>query len=254
MKHLVIPAKHDPELEAVAAEWARHGGNVSRLDRFWETSSELAQARIAIYGGVAFSLVVAQLYGVDLVSPDDAAIAALHERWTRRNIALRTLGDLGEEEFPLFVKPIQPKLFRASIWRYKADLAQETRDLDPATPCLVSEIVPDLQCEARSFIREDTVLDSSIYEGQGDILSLEDFARSFAIENSHLLPQVYVVDFGHSPTRGWLVIEFNACWGAGLNGCSAAKVLEAIEAATTLPVPKKSRGNESREDSNPAIP
>jgi hypothetical protein len=31
--------------------------------------------------------------------------------------------------------------------------------------------------------------------------------------------------------RGWVVIEANDAWGAGLNGCDAGAVLPAIEAA-----------------------
>jgi hypothetical protein len=37
---------------------------------------------------------------------------------------------------------------------------------------------------------------------------------------------------GFVADRGWAVIEFNAAWGAGLNGCNAAKVLPAILAAS----------------------
>lgn len=32
--------------------------------------------------------------------------------------------------------------------------------------------------------------------------------------------------------RGWAVVEFNAAWGAGLNGCDAEKVLPGIVAAS----------------------
>jgi hypothetical protein len=46
------------------------------------------------------------------------------------------------------------------------------------------------------------------------------------------LPRSVVVDVGFVADRGWAVIEFNAAWGAGLNGCNAAKVLPAILAAS----------------------
>jgi hypothetical protein len=32
--------------------------------------------------------------------------------------------------------------------------------------------------------------------------------------------------------RDWAVIEFNATWGAGLNGCNPEKVIAAILAAS----------------------
>jgi hypothetical protein len=46
------------------------------------------------------------------------------------------------------------------------------------------------------------------------------------------LPRSVVVDVGFVADRGWAVIEFNAAWGAGLNGCNATKVLPAILAAS----------------------
>jgi len=41
-----------------------------------------------------------------------------------------------------------------------------------------------------------------------------------------------VIDVGLIANRGWGVIEFNAAWGAGLNGCDPEKVLPAILAAS----------------------
>jgi hypothetical protein len=43
---------------------------------------------------------------------------------------------------------------------------------------------------------------------------------------------VYVMDVGLVPGTGWVVIEFNAAWGAGLNGCDPNRILPAIEAAS----------------------
>jgi hypothetical protein len=31
---------------------------------------------------------------------------------------------------------------------------------------------------------------------------------------------------------GWFILEFNACWGAGLNNCKAEKVIDCIIDAT----------------------
>ena len=37
-----------------------------------------------------------------------------------------------------------------------------------------------------------------------------------------------MADVGFIADRDWAVVEFNAAWGAGLNGCDAAKILPAI--------------------------
>ena len=47
-----------------------------------------------------------------------------------------------------------------------------------------------------------------------------------------VLPRAVVVDVGFVADCGWAVIEFNAVWGPGLNGCNAPKVLPAILAAS----------------------
>lgn len=49
------------------------------------------------------------------------------------------------------------------------------------------------------------------------------------------VPRAVVIDAGFIDGRGWAVIEFNAAWGAGLNGCNAEKVLAAIVSATEAP-------------------
>ncbi|WP_394337843.1 hypothetical protein [Chitinophaga silvisoli] len=40
------------------------------------------------------------------------------------------------------------------------------------------------------------------------------------------------MDLGFNEVLGWFVLEFNASWGAGLNGCRAEKVIDCILAAT----------------------
>jgi hypothetical protein len=47
-----------------------------------------------------------------------------------------------------------------------------------------------------------------------------------------VLPRSVVIDVGYIDNQGWAVVEFNAAWGAGLNGCSPEKVLPAIVAAS----------------------
>ena len=48
------------------------------------------------------------------------------------------------------------------------------------------------------------------------------------------LPVTSVVDLALVEDRGWALLEFNATWGAGLNGCSAVAAARCIGQATTL--------------------
>lgn len=84
--------------------------------------------------------------------------------------------------------------------------------------------------EARTFVLEGLVLDAAVYEGTSDGAGADRFVGTLA--KSIPLPRAVVVDVGLIDGRGWAVIEFNAAWGAGLNGCSAERVLPAIVSAS----------------------
>ena len=45
------------------------------------------------------------------------------------------------------------------------------------------------------------------------------------------LPRTVVVDMGLLDTGTWVVIEFNATWGSGLNGCDPECVVDCIGAS-----------------------
>jgi hypothetical protein len=73
---LVIPAKRDPERDSVAEVWRDAGGDVERLDRFWEPPEHLQRSRVRLYGNDTFCLVVAQKLNLTLISPDDKVLAS----------------------------------------------------------------------------------------------------------------------------------------------------------------------------------
>jgi hypothetical protein len=58
------------------------------------------------------------------------------------------------------------------------------------------------------------------------------FLNDFIDINKNQLPGVVVIDIAYSSDLGWFVLEFNACWGAGLNNCKAENVIDCIVGAT----------------------
>lgn len=116
--------------------------------------------------------------------------------------------------------------------RHADFLAAECQGLPEITQVFVAERVT-LTTEVRSFVLDGQILDATAYEGSADLSD----ARTFITEllRTMPLPRTVVVDVGYVANRGWAVIEFNAAWGAGLNGCSATKVLPAILAASGQP-------------------
>lgn len=102
----------------------------------------------------------------------------------------------------------------------------------PKTKVLVSEVVNDIKAEARSFVCDGVIADLALYEGSADVVKGREFLTDFIVSYGGELPSVVVIDLAFSSQRGWFVLEFNACWGAGLNGCLAERVLQCVARAT----------------------
>jgi hypothetical protein len=184
---------------------------------------------VRIYGNDSFALVLAQKLGAHLVSPQDDLLIHLPPTLVRRRLRIVNLADAPSLIFPTFVKPVVPKQFRASIYRSRAELEQECHGLASDTRIYESEVVI-FKAEVRAFVLQGEVKDAALYEGAGSLAEALQFLSQAAKDKS--LPQVCVLDVGYIPERGWAVIEANAAWGAGLNGCDPDKILECLAHAT----------------------
>ncbi|NLR59148.1 ATP-grasp domain-containing protein [Chitinophaga polysaccharea] len=229
---LIIPEKTDIEFEAVLRVWTDNGGAVKRLGRYWVKDEGLTRQNIAIYGNQTFAWVVAQIYGVTLISPDDTLVVELNRRWTCRNITLMQIDEMTAALFPVFIKPVVPKIFMAGIFNTLTDFQQVVNGLPFTEQVMVSDIVDNIQAEARSFVGNGVIRDIALYEGTADITSGEQFLADFLAAHGSQLPATVVIDIAFSEHIGWFILEFNACWGAGLNNCLAEKVIDCIIAAT----------------------
>jgi hypothetical protein len=229
---LLIPEKTDAEFEQIFSTWTKNGGQIKRLGKFWVKDEELTSQKIAIYGNQAFAFVLAQIYNVQLLSPDDTLIARLGNQWTKRTVELKQIGQISEKDFPVFIKPVIPKIFISGVFLTIDDFKEVTSGLQDTEEILVSSIVENIQAEARSFVKDGEVKDIAFYEGLADLSNGKEFVSKFIAENKSELPNVAVVDIAFSEQTGWFVLEFNACWGAGLNGCKAENVIDCIIGAT----------------------
>jgi len=225
---LIIPEKTDIERDAVAELWKEKGGKVIRLGKFWQPP-ELNPRKVHVYGNDTFCLVLQQKLGFSLISPPDDFLNGIDETWLKRKVRFLPLSDAKTITFPAFAKSAVPKLFKASIYQTLNDLNEECRSLPADTVVIHSEIVK-LLSEARAFVYNGMVLDCSVYEGSGEAEKAVRFIEGFLSEVP--TPKTCVLDFGEIVNEGWALIEANASWGAGLNGCIAEKVLPAIFHAT----------------------
>jgi hypothetical protein len=227
---LLLPDKPDAERDLLANVWERRGGAVLRLARFWDPPT-LDPRSVRVYGSDAFCLVLKEKLGLQLCSPSDELIFAVPPQHLQRAVWRLMLSEAIERDltYPVFCKPATPKLFPARVYTDPADLATECRGLDNGVVIVVSEPVTFI-AEARCFILEGRVLDCAIYDGDAEPTP----AASAAVELLRDLPapRAVVVDMGLIPGRGWALVEFNAAWGAGLNGCSPELVWPCVAAAS----------------------
>jgi hypothetical protein len=230
---LLIPEKEDIERDAVAEVWEKYGGKVIRVGRFWEPPLVKAD-RVRIYGNNIFCLILAEKYGLKLVSPDDEFLFDLSESWLKRKIQLKELSEVDHFVFPCFIKPLVPKLFAAKVYHGKGEFLYECRQLEGTTKLIISEIV-NVEAEVRAFILNGEIMSMALYEGQKDLENCKTFLQGFLTENKDKLVKTLVIDAGYFEDKGWGIIEANASWGAGLNGCEpeggALCIAQAVSAA-----------------------
>jgi hypothetical protein len=227
---LLVPAKPDPEREAIAAAWIKQGGQVQRIEQFW-VKPETGNSSVAIYGNETFSQVLAQVLGKKLVTVKDELITQLENKWIKREMNLMLLGEVVNVVFPKFLKSVIPKLITAKIYHTKEELLAATKALEYSEQVIVSDVI-DITREVRVFVLRRMVCELAYYEGDGNIDDPEQFTVAFLENYTGELPETFVLDLGYNANQGWFIIEFNSSWGAGLNSCDPAKVLECIEAAT----------------------
>jgi len=228
---LIIPDKPDVERDAVAAAWRASGGDMLRVDRFW-VRPDVAPERVALYGPDTFCLVIAQLLGLNLLSPPDDLLLKAAPVLTWRRIRGTTLSTALDGPFPLFAKPLQPKQlqFRARVWGSAQELSQECAGLAPETAIIVAEVV-EIAAEARAWVMDGRVATCAVYDGTAAVDAAAAFVAYAAAELA--LPEVCVVDCALVDGT-WCLLEANAAWGAGLNGCDASAVVPCIDRATRI--------------------
>jgi hypothetical protein len=225
---LVVPDKPDIERDAVADAWERGGGTTLRLGRFWDPPP-LDATRVRVYGNDTFCLVLQQKLGLDLLSPADDLVLQAPAEALRRIVATTALSGTAALRYPLFAKSVIPKQIRSAVYASPDELAAACSGLEPATELLVSDVVR-FEAEARCFVLRGEVLDCAAYEGSIARDAVVAFVRRLSSQMP--LPRSVVVDVGQLADGNLALVELNAAWGAGLNGCDAERVLPAIAEAS----------------------
>lgn len=240
-KTLLVPERSDVERDAVGQHWRAAGGRVVRLGRFWDPP-RLPSEGLKPYGNDTFCLVLAQKLGLRELSPPDDLLVHIDPAHLGRRVRLATLDGLDDIDlddafaWPLFAKSAVPKLFRAGVYTSAALVREAARDLPGDTGVLVSTVV-DIVAEVRAFVLDGRVLSAAAYEG---VLGPDELGPAInlaeAVAADPRVPRSCVLDLGRATagpddTERWILVEANASWGAGLNGCDPEAAARCIEAA-----------------------
>lgn len=227
---LLIPAKPDDERDSLAEAWVGLGGDVKRVDEFW-IKPEVGNKKVAFYGNETFCLVLSQVLAKNLVTVKDDMIVELDKKWTKRALEVKTIEECLRITFPKFIKSVIPKAIPAKVYQTRDEFLSAIGQYDPSEKVIVSATM-EIRGEVRVFVLDNTLVDLSFYEGDGNIADAERFAFDFLRNCNMQLPKTFVMDLGWNDTAEWFIIEFNSTWGAGLNGCDPGKVIGCVMEAT----------------------
>jgi hypothetical protein len=197
----------------------------------------------AIYCTVPKAFNVASRLESILLGCSSDWLTNLPDKFSKRRIELLELKEAGSLKEPCFIKPALGKSFDAGIRTGEALMSQASR-LPPALLIHATEVV-EWEAEYRCFAMNNKVMTLSPYRRGGTTFSSYaspirgphgelDAAAEFAdsVLSSVPCPRAFVLDVGIIKGRGWAVVEPNECWGAGIYGCTPAKILEVLLAAT----------------------
>jgi len=126
---LLIPDKADVERDSIAQAWEEQGGVVKRIGKFW-VKPETHGKDIAVYGYDSFCLVLAEVLTVKVVMPKDEWIAEVDKNYLKRHIEIFSIEESDQIQFPKFIKPVIPKLFKAEIFHSKQELLEKVKGIE----------------------------------------------------------------------------------------------------------------------------
>jgi hypothetical protein len=146
------------------------------------------------------------------------------EEITTLGQARRTIEIVG----PLFIKPVQTKLFSGAVYdpMFIGSLDKFDRDTEVIiTQAFGQRILTEWRC----YVHYNKIIDARNYSGDFKIAPNWDYGQSIINENSDF-PDAYVVDLGVLENGANVVIEFNDMWVIGNYGIENSEYYKLLRA------------------------
>jgi hypothetical protein len=229
---LYLPAQESATGRALAAEASRRGVLAVNV----RSQEDLVEgAAPHLFGGPALADRIRHAQPLALLEPHDGWLAALPERFRRREVRLIDASTFRSLPGRWFVKtPREKGLVEPGA--YGADELTLPGD----TRLLISDLVT-MTSEWRFWILDGTVHTGSSYrlDGQPDSRPLvesaegrsaRDFAETVLADQADLLPSAVVVDVAWitGPKAGWAVVEANMAWFSSMYAAEVSAVLDTV--------------------------
>ncbi|MFB6618199.1 ATP-grasp domain-containing protein [Streptomyces sp. NPDC085524] len=240
---LALAPQYTTTAELLSTSARRRGMDVEVLPAHGGAGIALGKRRGHYYGGPAFAARVVDALEVALLEPSDDWLATLPYEYTRRRIAMATLGEARRLSGPAFVKPPTDKSFPAAVYADGSRLPT-VPELSPEVPVQVSDVVT-WAAEFRLYVLDGEVrtgsqyatfgrLDAERLDGHRHEAALLAFADDLLATCGGGLPSAVVVDIGllAAPEDGaagqWAVVEANMAWFSNSYAADPDRALDVV--------------------------
>lgn len=242
MTTLLMSSRHTEDDQAlwraaIGRDWSVDRARGIRLP-------EIDDSEIVIYLEALYAPTIAKMIGRKLLDLPEDWLVQLPQQFTKRTIALTTLGKARDLKEPAFVKPPNDKSFAAQVYESGAGLPIE---FDDEMMVLVADPVrweAEFRCfcldrrvkTLSPYLRSGIHAEKSHYESTPEERKEATLVAESVLDTADAMtPRAVVVDVGQITGQGWAVIEANAAWASGIYGCNPDAVLDVIRYATVQP-------------------
>jgi len=133
-----------------------------------------------------------------------------------RNIELGKIGDVRRRIAPIFVKPVEHKLFTGFVYNGDIDSRRRIVTLDDDVNVWLCEPL-NILSEYRSFILDSEVLDCRRYKGDYGVAPSRHIVEA-AVSRMKNAPRAYCLDWGVTDKGDTILVEQNEGYAMGHYG------------------------------------
>ena len=236
---LILTPNYLGEASVLGKTAALLGWEIYRAQSSWRLPDLLIGREGAVYGELYFCEAVAQQMHWTLNNNKPSWLAALPKEYVKRNVSFTTLAAARHINEKKFIKPVDGKVFPASVYDNGNQLPQQA-GLDDI-PVLVSEKIK-FQSEYRCFVKDREVVSVSCYAHYKAPIndpynwyvnteSVVSFVNAMLKDDRVSCVPGASIDVGRLKNEELAVIDAGPAYASDIYGCERVGTLDAIKAS-----------------------